>query len=295
MQVALLYAVVVLIWGSTWAAIRFQLGPVAVEASVAYRFAIASFVLFAYAAIARRRMVIPGRQYPAVMLQGTLLFSGNYFFVYYAAAYVTTGLIAVIFSLIVICNAFFERLFFGRPVEPRLILASLLGLGGITLLFWPEIRAFDLQDRAVAGVLTTMIAVVIASLGNMAAVVNTGRKLPVIAVNAHAMAWGALTSVIVAAYFERQFNFSFEPAYVLSLLYLSIFGSAIAFGAYLALIRNIGSARAAYSSVLFPVVALTISTFLEGYRWTTPALAGVMFIVAGNWLVLSRSASLKNA
>jgi len=295
MQIAFLYALVVLIWGSTWAAITFQLGPVAAEVSVAYRFAIAALLLFAFAGITRRDVRIPMHQYPLVIVQGALLFSANYFFVYYAAARVTTGLIAVIFSTIVLFNAFFERLFFGLPVERRLILGSLLGLAGVALLFWPEVAEFALRDRAVSGVLMSLAAVLVASLGNMAAVVNTRHSLPVLAVNAHAMAWGALSSAVAATVLGRQFDFSTEPAYVWSLLYLAAFGSAIAFGGYLVLIRRIGAARAAYSSVLFPLVALTISTVLEGYRWTTPAFAGMTLIMAGNWLALSRLTGQRRA
>lgn len=288
MQTAVLYALVVLIWGSTWAAISYQLGPVAAEVSVAYRFAIASLLLFAYAVLSRRDVRIPVSRYPMVVVQGGFLFSANYFFVYYATAHVTTGLIAVIFSTIVLCNAFFERLFFGRLLEQRLILGALLGLAGVALLFWPEVAEFALRDRAIAGAAMTLVAVVVASFGNMAAVINTRRSLPVTAVNAHAMAWGAVISAIVAAALGRPFNFSTEPGYVLSLLYLAIFGSAVAFGGYLVLIRTIGSARAAYSSVLFPLVALAISTVLEGYRWTAPAYAGMALIMAGNWLALPR-------
>jgi len=123
----------------------------------------------------------------------------------------------------------------------------------------------------------------------MAAVVNTGRDLPVVAVNAHGMAWGALLSFLAAAILGREFNFSLEPAYVWSLLFLAIFGSAIAFGCYLLLIRKIGSARAAYSSVLFPVVALAISTFLEDYQWSILAVVGISLTIVGNWLALRRT------
>ena len=127
-----------------------------------------------------------------------------------------------------------------------------------------------------------------ASLGNMAAIVNTNRGLPVVAVNAHAMAWGALLSAAVAILFGRPFNFLFEFEYIASLAYLSVFGSAIAFGCYLALLRTIVSTRASYSSVLFPIVALIISTFVEGYQWSTMAVAGIVFIIAGNWLALTK-------
>jgi drug/metabolite transporter (DMT)-like permease len=288
MQVALLYATIVLIWGSTWFVITFQLGPVAEEVSVAYRFGIASIALFAFAAVSGRRTRIPLRHYGNVVLMGVLMYSGSYMLVYNATSYVTSGLIAVIFSLIVLTNAFFERIFFLKPLEVRMMLASLLGLGGIAFLFWPEVSSFDLADRTIFGAVLAVVSVVIASLGNMAAILNTARNLPVTAVNAHAMAWGAVSSLIISLIMGQSISFSFEPEYVLSLIYLAVLGSAIAFGAYLALLRLIGSARAAYTSVLFPIVALLISTIFEDYQWTIPAAVGVVLIVAGNWLALTK-------
>ena len=288
MQVAFLYASAVLIWGSTWIAITFQLGTVAEEVSVAYRFSLGSISLFIYAAITGRRTRIPLESYGLVALMGILMYSGSYMLVYHAISYITSGLMAVVFSLIVVCNALFERIFFRKPLEGRMMLASVLGIGGIALLFSPEVSTFNLADQTIIGVMLAMVGVVIASLGNMAAIVNTTRDLPVIAVNAHAMAWGGVSSLVVALLLGRSINFSFEPAYVASLLYLAVFGSAIAFGAYLALIRIIGSARAAYTSVLFPIVALSISTIFEGYQWSTLAVAGIALICAGNWLALTK-------
>jgi len=288
MQVAFLYATIVLIWGSTWFVITFQLGPVAEEVSVAYRFGLGSIALFIYAAMSGRKARIPLESYGYVVLMGVLLYSGSYMLVYHATSYVTSGLVAVIFSLIVVFNAFFERLFFDKPLEARMMLASFFGIGGIVFLFWPEVASFDLADKTIVGVAMVTISVVIASLGNMAAIVNTTRNLPVTAVNAHAMAWGCLSSLIIALLMGESINFSFEQAYVLSLLYLAIFGSAIAFGAYLALLRIIGSARAAYTSVLFPIVALLVSTIFENYQWSTLAVVGVALIAAGNWLALTK-------
>jgi len=287
-QVALLYATVVLIWGSTWAAIEFQLGVVAVEVSVAWRFALGSLTLFAYAAATGRRVGIPLRYYGMVVAQGVLMFSSSYLFTYYAIGYVTSGLVAVIFSLIVIFNAFFAWLLFGSPFEARLAIAAVVGAAGVAFMFWPEVTAFELADTALLGMLLAVTAVVIASLGNMAAITNTNRQLPVMSVNAHGMAWGALTSLVASAVLGRRIDFLWQADYVLSLLYLAIFGSAVAFGCYLALIRRIGAARAAYTAVLFPPVALLISTFVEGYRWTGPAIIGTGLIIAGNWLALTR-------
>ena len=283
-----LYAAVVLIWGSTWIAIPLQLGVVAEEVSVAWRFALGSLSLFIYAAATGRQIRIPLPHYGMVILMGALMFSANYLFTYYAINYVTSGLVAVMFSLIVVFNAFFERIFFGRPLERRLIIASVLGIAGVAFMFWPEVSTFNLQDESLYGVMLALIAVVLASIGNMAAIVNTNRHLPVVSMNAHGMAWGAAASLAVSALAGKEIGFLFQPGYIVSLIYLSVFGSAVAFGCYLALLRQIGSARAAYTAVLFPIVALILSTLFENYAWTPQAMIGVLFILAGNWLALTR-------
>jgi drug/metabolite transporter (DMT)-like permease len=288
LRVLLLYAAVVVIWGSTWSAIPFQLGTVAEEVSVGYRFGLAALALYAFAVLSRRPLRLPAAAWPLVFLQGALLFCINYFFVYYGTAHLTSGIVAVLFSGILILNAIFERLFFGRTIDARFWLAAAIGITGISLIFSSEISALSFSDKSVHGGLLVLCGTLIASLGNMAAVANTRRGLPVVAVNAHAMAFAAVLALLIAMMLGRPLNFSPHASYVLSLLYLAIFGSAVAFGCYLALLRIIGAARAAYSSVLFPAVALLISTAFEGYRWTMPAAIGMLLTLAGNWLILSR-------
>jgi drug/metabolite transporter (DMT)-like permease len=289
MHVIALYVSVVLIWSSTWLAISFQMGIVAAELSVAYRSCIAAIVLYLYALLTRRKIQLPADAYPMILLQGTLLFCLNYFFVYYGTAYLTTGLVAVLFSSIVLANSIFEKLFFRTAFEKKLLFAFLFGVTGISMIFWPEIDRLSLENDTVFGITMILIAVLIASLGNMTAVVNTRRDLPLVAVNAHAMAWATIVAFLVSALLGRDFIFDTRVSYIASLLYLAVFGSAIAFGCYLALIRRIGAARAAYSAVLFPVVALAISSVAEGYIWTPLSASGIVLTLIGNWLVLSRS------
>lgn len=288
MQIFLLYAGVVLIWGSTWAAIPFQLGVVAEEVSIGYRFGIAAIILYVYAAAAGKQLKLPYSAYPFIFLQGALLFCINYILVYYGAAYLTSGIVAVLFSSIVVMNAVFERAFFGRRLSARGWLASAIGITGIAMIFWPEMSDVSISDETVQGGTLIIISVVIASLGNMMAVINTNRDLPVIAVNAHAMAFAAVLASGIAAALGREFNFLCRADYIASLIYLSVFGSAIAFGCYLTLLRRIGASRASYSTVLYPIVALLISTFLEDYRWTGLAVIGILLVWGGNWLILSQ-------
>ncbi|MDJ0916726.1 MAG: DMT family transporter [Woeseiaceae bacterium] len=293
MRDVFLFATLVLIWGSTFAAIPFQLGVVAVEWSVAYRFGIAAVALALYAVLSGRSLLLPRASLPFVFLQGILLFSLNYFLVYYASAYITTGLIAVLFSLIILSNAGFERLFFNTRIDARFVVAAALGVTGIACVFWPEVSELSFEDTAILGIALTMGSVLSASLGNMTATLNTRRQLPVVALNTYAMGFATVFSSVVALVLGRPLGFSLDVGYVLSLAYLSVFGSAVAFGCYLALIRSIGPSRAAYSSVLFPIVALFLSTLIEDYEWTTIAAVGVALALLGNYVLLSKPRKTK--
>ncbi len=289
MQTLLLYASVVLIWGTTWAAIPYQLGEVPVPVSIAYRFIIAALVLYLFAFATGRRLAIPRHAFPVVGLQGLLLFCVNYLFVYHGTAYITSGLVAVVFSLIVLFNALFARLFFGTAIDARLLVAGVIGTLGIVLLFLPEVRAAGASRDVYIGIVLIVVATLSASLGNMAAIVSASKSLPVVATNAHGMLLGGVLSLLLALGLAQPIRFSLEPGYIWSLVYLSVFGSAVAFGAYIALLRRIGAARASYSSVLFPVVALLTSTLLEGYRWSFAAGIGILLTLVGNWLILSNN------
>ena len=288
MPVPVLYAIVVLVWGSTWFAIKFQLGSVAEEMSVAYRFALAAICLFTIAGAQGRGLAIARSLYPFVIAQGMLMFSIAYVLVYFSSNYVTTGLIALLYSLIVIFNGALERLFYGTPFDARLAAASCVGLTGTALVFWPEVSSLSLENDVVIGIFWVLISVFIAALGNMAAIRNTSRGIPVILINAHGMLWGAGLTLLLGLMLGRPVSFSFEWTYLTSLIYLAVIGSCVAFGCFMALLKQIGAARASYASVLFPVVALLISTAFEDYRWTPAALAGVALILGGNWLALSR-------
>lgn len=257
--------------------------------SVGYRFVLAAISLYLYAWLTRRRFRVPRDAMPMILLQGILLFFINYLLIYHAAAYITSGLIAVLFTLIVLLNAVFSRLFFGTRLDARLLAAGVVGTAGIALMFLPELDVPGSREDILLGIALVVGGTISASLGNMTAVVNTSRNLPVVAVNAHGMLLGGILSIAVSLVLDEPLNFSFDPGYVISLLYLAIFGSAIAFGAYIALLRRIGASRAAYSSVLFPVVALLTSTVLEDYRWSIPAAVGILLALVGNWLALGQA------
>jgi drug/metabolite transporter (DMT)-like permease len=284
----LLYGTTVAIWGSTWLAIKYQLGVVAPEVSIAYRFALAAAILLVYCWVARRRLRFSLRDHGGMAVQGLFLFSANYFVFYLATFDLTTGLIAVVFSTMVIFNTAFGALLFGLSVRPAVVGGGLLGLAGLVLIFWPEIRAFDLTRAGTLALGLSVLGTALASLGNMASVNNQRRGRPVIETNAYGMAYGAAFMALFALVRGQSFDFDPSAPYVVSLVFLAVFGSVFAFGCYLTLLGRIGADRAAYAMVLFPVIALGLSTLFEGFGWTPAALLGVALVLAGNAVALGR-------
>lgn len=285
-----IYAIVVLIWGTTWYAIKFQLGVVAPEISLVYRFGLAAICVFIYAKLVGSPMRLSWREHFFVALQGLTLFCLNYWMTYQATQFLTSGLVAVLFTSIILMNLVNARFFFGVPVEARVLLAALAGALGVALLFLPELQA-AIGDRAVIhGALLALGATYLASLGNMAAMRNTQGGISVVSANAYGMAYGTAGLVVIALIRGTPVNFDPSWPYVVSLLYLSLAGTSLAFGLYLVLLKRIGPSRAAYTSVLFPVVALAVSTAFEGYRWSAPSILGLAVLVAGNALALGRRA-----
>ncbi|MFQ5994686.1 MAG: DMT family transporter [Acidiferrobacterales bacterium] len=288
MSTYFLYLATVLIWGSTWFAITFQLGTVDPIWSVAYRFALAAAVLAVFCVLTRRRLRFGWRDHTLIALQGALLFSVNYVLFYFAIGRLTSGLAAVIFSTIVFMNIINGASLFGMPIRRQVLAAACLGLVGIVLVFWPELVAFEMSGTTLTGLGLSLVATWIASLGNMAAVATQRRGLPIIEVNMFGMAYGASLTALTACAVGAAPGFESTVSYVTSLVYLAVFGSVIAFGSYLSLLRSIGADRAAYASVLYPIVALALSTVFEDYHWSAPAVVGVGMILAGNLLVLAR-------
>jgi drug/metabolite transporter (DMT)-like permease len=283
----LLYLGTVAIWGSSWLGIKLQLGVVPPEVSVLYRFIVAAALLLAWCWARGLSLRFTWRQHVAMALVGVPLFSLNYVIFYIATAYLTSGLVAVTFSTITVMNIGFGALLIGSPIRPRVAVGALFGLGGLSLVFWPDLAAFDTGSASLIGLGLSLIATALASLGNVASARNQRAGIPVIQGNAIGMAYGALSTLIVILLRGVPFAFDPSPLYVGGVLYLAVVASIFGFGCYLTLLGRIGADRAAYTSVVFPLVALGLSTVFEGFVWTTLALAGVGLIVAGNVLVLA--------
>jgi drug/metabolite transporter (DMT)-like permease len=285
---AALYAATVLIWGTTWYVVTFQLGVVPPEMSVSYRFVLAGLILLAFCALTARRLRFSGRAHLAFALQGLFIFALNYSLVYFAASRLPTGLIAVVFSTIILFNILFGALAFRTPVRPQVAVGAVFGVGGTALVFAPELAAFDPTSPRMAGILLSLLAVIMASIGNMLSVRNQRAGLPVVQTNAYSMLYSGIAVIAYGLIGGRPLAFDPSFDYVASLLFLAIFATAIAFGGYLTLLGRLGADRAAYIMVLFPIVALAVSTVFEGFHWTATTAGGVALVLLGNLLTLLR-------
>jgi len=290
---ASLYLITVLIWGSTWLAIKFQLGVVSPELSIAYRFGLAASILLIFSVVRRLNLRFDLKSHGFFALQGLLLFSFNYLLVYLAEGYLTSGLVAIVFSLIIMMNVIFGAVFLHNPIRLRVVIGGIVGLLGLSLVFLPELTSFDLSSEIALGIILAVIATVSASLGNVVSARNQRHEFPVVQTNAFGMLYGAAIMFLFAIFRGTQLEFDLSIGYVASLIYLAVFGSVIAFGSYLTLLGRIGLDRAAYVTILFPIIALLLSTFFEDLQWGIPQLFGVGLVLLGNAIVLNKSIRFK--
>jgi drug/metabolite transporter (DMT)-like permease len=288
MSNGLLYLITVLVWGSTWLAIEFQLGVVAPEVSVFYRYSLAALLLFGWCQARGLKLSFGLRAHSRFLLLGLLLFCLNYILTYHAQQYITSALAAIAFSTMLWMNIGNARLFFGVRSGPRVVVGSVLGVAGIVTLFLPQVASVSLSDATLYGATLSVIGAFIASLGNMVSQEAQKSGLPVLQANAWGMFYGTLLTGAIALGQGHEFNFDMSAGYVLSLGYLAVFGSIIAFGAYLTLLGRIGAHKAGYAVVMFPVIALMLSILFEGLQITFNIVAGVILVTAGNIIILRR-------
>lgn len=283
---AVLFIVTVLIWGTSWIAIALQIGPVPISVSVFYRIALAAIVLLLALAVTRR-LKFPA-QWRFVVLQALCLFSLNFVALYNAAAVIPSGLLSVVFSLASIFNTLNARIFFGEKITLRIVLAGVLGVCGLVLLFWDSL-AISFNPDTLRGVGWALVGTMIFSWGNMASRRNSASGTTPIISNAWGMGIGAGVLLLLALATRQQLVVPVDPTYLAALLYLAVFASVVGFTTYLMLVSEIGSAQAGYATVVFPVVALVISTFFEGYQWTATAVSGVTLALLGNLVMFGKT------
>jgi drug/metabolite transporter (DMT)-like permease len=281
------FVLVTLIWGSTWLVIKDQISAVPPAWTVTWRFALAALGMCALAVVRRDSLRLgPGGLLLAAVF-GIVQFTANFQLVYRAEHYLTSGLVAVLFALLLVPNTLLGWLFLGKPVTRRFLAGSAVALGGIALLFTHEYRAGPAGGSVLAGVLLTLGAISCASIGNVMQASEAARRQPALALLAWAMAIGALGNASYAFAVDGWPVIDPRPAYIAGVAYLAIIGSVVTFPLYFALIRDWGPGPAAYNGVAVPVVAMALSTLFEGYRWTGLAAGGAVLAMVGLLIALS--------
>ncbi len=275
------------IWGTTWIAITFQLGDTAPELSVALRFGLASLLLAGYCRRRGEALRQPWRIQARAAGMGLAMFTAGYLCVYYAEQRVVSGLVALGYCATPLVNQWLYRLTLGRPVSARVTVGGLFGLAGIAAIYLPELSKLSISHNVAVGALLTAGAVIFSSTGNVASSLLERDGLSVWQRMTLSMAWGAAGCLLLGLLRGIPLSLHADPAFILSLLYLAIFGSIVAFAMYLTLLETIGGGRAGYIGVMVPIVALALSWQFEGYLWTPLAIAGVALAVAGNLIALS--------
>ena len=283
---SILFVIPALIWGSTWYAITFQLGPVDPLVSVTYRFSLAAALLLLFCVVTKRSLKFSFTEHLRIALQGAFLFGFNYWLVYQSESYLSSGLVAVGFSTLIFWNIFFAAIFLGKLMDKKVIISAISGLAGTAIIFRDELLSFESGSDGYTGLALLISSIMIASLGNIASAKNSSLKIPVVQATALGMTYGAIIMLILALFLNKSFVIDTSPGYLISLVYLTIFGSIIAFSAYLTLISRIGPDKAAYAIVVVPVVAVIISTFLEDFQFTGLTALGMVLLLAGNVLAL---------
>ena len=285
---ALLYFAVLLAWGSSWFAISFQLGEVAPQVSIVWRFLLASFLLFAWCYLKGLRLTFPWQDHASWVMLGVFLFCVNYICAYFGTFYLASGLVCLIFSTLTLFTVFNGFIFFKIPIRFPILIGAVVGIAGLSIIFSNEISntEWSLNSGVVKGFIWMLMATFFASIGMLLSGQFQARKMPLVQSNAFSMLYGSIILIVYISLSDVSFSFDTSLSYVLSLIYLSVVASAIGFGVYLKLVGNIGADKASYVNIFTPTIALLLSTLFENYQWSLIGLMGVLLIIVGNVIVL---------
>jgi drug/metabolite transporter (DMT)-like permease len=292
-DVALPFLLVALIWGSTWLVIKDGLGDAPPSWSVTYRFALAAAGMAVLVMIRRESFRMTAGAHVFAIGLGLAQFCANFNFVYRAEQHITSGLVAVLFGLLMVPNALLARIFLGQHVTPRFFVGGLIGLAGIAALLVNEARAAPVGGDVALGVAFTAIAILSASCANVATASRTAQGVPLIVLLAWAMLWGTLIDAAFAWSVAGPPVFPASLRYWAGVAYLGLIGSVLAFPLYFTLVRKLGAGRAAYNGVVVPVLAMALSTVFEGYRWSWLAVVGGALALGGMVIALRARNPLK--
>lgn len=280
-RIALPFLAISLIWGSTWYVITGQIDGVPAMWSVTWRFALATIGMFALVVATRGPFAMPRSAHLLALAVGLCQFAGNYNFVYQAELHLTSGIVAVLIGLMIVPNAVLGRVLLGQTITTRFLIGSVIAIGGIALLLLNEAREAPVGGNVGWGIWLALGAMIAASISNVIQAGETGRQVPLFTLIAWAMLYGTVFDAALAWTFAGPPVLPADPRYWAGTAYLAIAGSVVTFPLYYRLIREIGAGRAAYHNVLVVIVAILLSTLLEGYRWSALAMAGSALALLG--------------
>lgn len=292
MKNALMYISTVLLWGSTWLAIEYQLGEVDIITSVFFRFLIATVLMWAYCLWMKIPLSFSIKNHGFILLLALGNFSVNYVLIYQSQQYLTSAMTSIAFSTMLIMNIINTRLLFGTQIAAKVYVGAALGLLGLVALFWNDL---SVGSSSLTGLTLALSAALVASLGNMISVRNSRTGMNLFAVNAWGMLYGTIILAAIVIFTGASFRIITTPGYLISLLYLAMFGTVLAFAAYYALLNNIGPEKASYAIVLFPVVAVILSSIFEDFVWSNNVFIGFALVLIGNAIILMPKVNLKRA
>jgi drug/metabolite transporter (DMT)-like permease len=285
-----LFLITTLIWGSTWLAIQYQLGVVSPFWSLVYRFGFAAFILITYCLYRQESLSFNQKQHTWIAIQAFFMFFLNYVLFYLASSYFVSGIIATIFAILIVMNIVNSRIFLKNSIDSKTIAGAIIGIFGLIFVVWSEITRLENKDIWVIfeGLALSLGATLSASLGQIVFIKNVKRGLPVIQINALGYVYGSFFTLLLALILGHTPTIDWTWPYMSSLVYLSFFGTVIAFLAYLTLAKRIGPEKSAYAFVLLPIVAMALSSLFEDLTWTTQTITGMALVLLGNVLVMAK-------
>ena len=289
---ALLFVVCVMIWGSTWIAITFQVGEVDPVVAVAWRFSIAVACLGVWILLSRRSFVLPFRTHLQALFVGLFLYTLDYSFLYAAQHYMISALLAVLSSSVIYFTVILRRVLLKKPIRLEVVIGATLGLIGIVCIFLPEFDNLSIQEGLIAGLIFAGISFLCAAIGNILSESILEKGTPVVQMNFFAMGYGLIFMYGFGLISGVSYQLPQGSDFYWALFYLALFGSVFAFGAYMKLLQRIGSDKSTYVVLVYPIVALGLSTLFEGYIWSGQAAFGVVLVLIGNAIAMGK---FKNA
>ena len=284
-----LFISTLIVWGPTWYIIKFQLGIVDPMTSVFYRFFLSSIIILVFCVLKKINLKFSLKEHLLIAALGISLFNINYVFFYLSTVHLISGFVALCFSSILFMNVVNNIIFKRKYPKIMTLVGGLIGTLGLLFIFYDEIISFEFSKGTSIGILLGVLATYFASIGNLISEYTSKIKLNVVAVTGYGMLYGSVTLLIYLFIVGIDLNFDFSYRYIISLLYLSIFGSVFGFILYLSIIKNIGANDAAYVAIIMPLIALIISTIFEGLIWDMNLYIGAFLVLFGNILILKRN------